>query len=486
MLASVSDRHVGKSKGPFQYGQLHHPEGPYGYEYGGIHDPFWTEDRRSYHEEAGFSTQAGWPLFRRGFDPDEAHLKVGPIYFQAVSIEAGLLYSDYDGPQVFAPGREDGFLSFGGFRLRATSRVAANLFFEIDGEIIYLPGENQVGLRTVNGIGIGAPFLSLNYLTEWGEWDVRIHDELGTYMPFDLRAGGDAIDWAGRYHFGWEDYRNAGYGYLFDPVVYNLVGIQANRLIAPDWRLSLEADHTDYFYIDSYREDDHRSLEHIGARLGAEPVRILFTPYVQYDSWWDSDSDRVTHSAYVGGGGRLTKRIDADARVGYYWEDQDRGFSSFSREGWLWSVGLRHRIAERTSHGVYFGQDHFINEFSGSSVVSEFVNYCVRHEISERLDFYGFAQWSRDDFRGSRGLQGDFDREIYGLRLDYQVCDNVRAYAGYRVEYRDQLDGFDREIYDLGVDARVAERTSCYFRYQFENADIFDEDLYLTGVRRYF
>ena len=467
----------------YRYDQGHHPEGAYSYRFG-VQDPFWTEERRNYHEEAGFSVQAGWPIFRRGFDPEEADLKVGPAYFQVVSVEAGVLYSDYDGPRIFAPGREDGFLSFVGLRLRATSRIAANLFFEIDGEVIYLPGVNQVGLRTVGGIG--EPFLSLNYLTEWGEWDIRIYDELGTYLPFDFRANDDAFDRAGRYHFGWEGLRSARTWEVFDPVIYNRVGIQATRPTTPDWRLTLEADHTDYYYIDSDRSDQHRSLEHVGALLSAEPGKVPFSPYAEYDSWWDSDSDYVYHTMYVGGRGRLTERVDADARVGYFWGDFDRGANRVSREAWLWRIGLRHQVAENTSHGVYVGQDHFINEFSGNSLVSEYVHYYIRHEISERLGVGGFAQWSRDNFQNQRLRGTDFDREVYGVRVRYAVSENVRADAGYRLEQYERVRGRDRAIFHFRLNARLAERTSCYFHYQFEDAEIFDEDRYMVGVRRYF
>jgi|GEM_PF-2125987 len=462
----------------------HHPEGPYGYQTD-VRDPFWDGDRIQYRDEAGFSFEAGLSILSRGFKPEDAHLKVGPLYLQAVSAEVGVLYSDYDGPARFRPGEEDGWLAYTSLHLRAAARLSPNLYFVLDGELIYLFGDNELGLRS---LGNGSPFAVFAWVGQWGMWDVRIYDELGTYGPH-FRLGGDAYERAGRYSFGFLGYGNGRDDFLRDPVIYNRVGIEATRLAGPDWRITVEADHTDYFYIDSDRADDHTSREHFGFSYSADPGAIPFSPYFEYDAYYYSSDrfDHDTHTFYFGGSGRICDRVTVDGRIGYLLHSSDRTRSDSDR--FLWSLGFRHQITERTSHGVRFGQDYFYNDFTDDSLVSNYVRYDIDHQVTDRVSAYAFAQWSDDDFLTGRFEGQTFDRSIFGARLTYRATEAVTMSLGYRFERYENnvaLTERDREIFDALINARLDRQTTAYLRYQYEETDFFDEDLYVAGVRRYF
>jgi hypothetical protein len=458
--------------------QYNDPDGPYGYNYDGL-DSLLTGG--NFYEDANFKIDGGIPLFTRQFDPNEAHLKAGPFYFQALHIETGALYSDYDGPQQFRRGEEDGWLGFVGFRFRSVARITPSLYFSADGELIYLIGANELGFRS--GFG-GGPFLRLVYEKELGRWDFMAYAEFGT-NSFNDFFGADAYESAGRYSFGFLGYNADSRDYLYDPFLYATVGVEASTLVRPDWRLTLDADHTDYWYIGDSKGVDGSAREHFGALYSAVPGRIPFSPWASYDVYTNDQFDSLYHTIYTGGSGRLTENVSVDGRAGYLWTS---GLPS-EQNHWLWNTGLRHRISERTTHGFRVGQDFFLSDFSNDSVVSEFLQYYISHQLTERIRLDGFAQWSSDEFLSGNLVGGEYDSEIYGMRADFTLSDRISANVGYRYEERtNTLTREERERYiiDANLNVRLGPRTTSYFRYQFENDDFFDEDLYMAGVRRNF
>ncbi|MCB1204795.1 MAG: hypothetical protein KDN18_11095 [Verrucomicrobiae bacterium] len=472
---SVNGPYRGNSHS-YPYSGSYHPGGPYAYQYDGmvpLGDP-------GVYEDNGFEFEGDIPLFTRQFNPEEAHFKAGPLYFQALWVETGVLYSDYHGPAFFAPGEDDGWLGFASFRFRMAAQLGPSLYLTADGELIYLFGENELGFRT--GLG-GGPFATLVYETQIGSWDFRAYAEFGTGSFYDM-FGSDAYERAGRYSFGF--YGSYDNDLLYDPYLYTRLGVEASTLVNPDWRLTLTADHTDYWYVGGEdRGDDHSAREHAGVLYGAEPNRVPFTPWFSYDLYSDDYFDTAYHTLYMGGSGRLSENVFFDGRVGYFMTTGDR----FDRENWLWNIGLRHRISERTSHGVRFGQDFFMSDFSIDSTVSSFFQYYIEHQFNERLRGRAFAQWSTDEYLSGPLVGGEFETEQYGVWLDYLFTDRLRGSVGYMEQgTRNTRSGYEynQSIFQARLDAQVGLRSTAYFLYQHEDTDIYYEDLYMAGIRRYF
>lgn len=457
------------------YPGSYHPGGPYAYSYDGMVP---MGEPRSF-EDAGYEFRGDLPLVTRRFDPEEAHFKAGPFYFQALWVGAGVLYSDYHGPRVFAPDEEDGWLSFASFRFRMAARLGPSLYLTADGELIYLFGENELGFHT--GFA-GRPFASLVYETEVGSWDLRAYAEFGTGSFYDM-FGSEAYERAGRYSFGFLGRYDEGI--VYDPFLYTRVGAEASTLVDPDWRLTLSADHSDYWYVGDDRGEDHWAREHAGVLVGAEPDRVPFTPWFSYDVYSVDYFDSAYHRLYGGGSGRLSENVFFDGRAGYLFTTND----STERNSWLWNIGLRHRINERTTHGVRFGQDYFMNDYSIDSTVSSFLHYYITHEITERLRVHAYAQWSNDEFLTGPFVGGEYESELYGVWLRYDFTDRLLVSVGYfEEERRSTKTGgeFDRSLFEARLDARICERSTAYLLYQHEDTDLYYEDLYMAGVRRHF
>lgn len=480
--APVVDR--GYATSPYAYPSAgYSPDGPFAYRYDGM-EPFGDSgynDGPGYYGDAGYEFDVGIPLISTDFNPEKAHFKAGPIYFQAFWIGAGVLYSDYHGDRRFRPGEEDGWLSFANFRFGIVAQLAPSLYLAVNGELIYIFDENELGFRS--GVS-GRPFAELSYEGQSGPWDYRFYAIFGTGSFSDL-FGADAYERAGRYSFGFLGYDDDRNGLVYDPFLYSRIGAEASTLTAPEWRLTLTAEHRDYWYFEDDRDDDHRARERLGIRYSAEPYSIPFTPWASYDLYSDDYFDSLYNIFYVGGSGRLSENVHFDGRFGYLWStDEIR-----DRDRFLWNIGLKHRINERTHHGVRVGQDFFESDYTIDTVVSSFVRYYITHELTDRISLLAFAQWSNDEFLSGPLVGGEYDRELYGVVLDYKICDRISTNFGYRVEYRDSTKvgrDYEREIFDANLNARIGLRTTAYLRYQHEDTDDYFEDLYMAGVRRHF
>lgn len=470
----------------------YHPDGPYAYRYdgvlpmdgGGVYGG--GVDSDSLYEESSFSFDGGIPLFNRDFNPDSAHFKAGNFYFEAVWLETGALYSDYHGPELFGPGEGDGWLSFVSLRMRMDARIGPALHVHGDGEIIYLPGSNQVGFRSGLGLG-GGPFARAEHRTELADWDFRAYAEFGTgSFESVLGTGRTAYERAGNYSFGITGRANEDIFYA--PYLYTTIGVEAARQVHPDWRVRFFADHTNYWYVGDDRDSDdvRDSRDHLGFIYEAIPGQVPFSPYLSYDAYSYDQFDSVYQTAYVGGSGRLSPNVFADARVGYLWSGgEESGYGSK-----LWDVGLRHLINDRTWQELRFGEDYVMSDFSIDSAVSSYIRYSLSYRLSSRIRLEGYAQWSEDDYL-SGPFAGDslYQSEMYGARAYMDVSDRTSLDFGYRIENSsvpEDSPGYERSLFDARLETRITDRSTIYLYYQHDDTDLYYEDLYMAGYRRSF
>jgi hypothetical protein len=470
---------------------VRNPAGPYVYEYENIDDPFEDWEEVEALGETRFHLRAGIPPLRQWYDPNMAHFKAGPLYLEALWAETGFLYSDFRGTTQFPSGQEDGWLGYASFAMRGAARLFKDVFLVLNGEVIYLIGENKVGLRALESVGGPSAIAQLDYYGEWGEWDVHIFDRLGTgqFFNVDFLLEDAAFERAGRYVLGYPGNARSRDFLLYDPVVYNQIGIQGQRPVGDLWQTQLSYVHSDFYYPEW--EGSHRHMESIEASFGAAPGKIPFSPTLSYYGISPDHFDSMAHALYLSGNGALTDRLNLTARGGYLWNELAN--NNFQGDHWLWSVGLRHRISSRSFHHVTVGQDFFWRDFTDDAAVSDFVQYGFNHRFSDRLLFAAFVQWSSDEYLIGEFSSRDFDTTVFGARIDFQVIDDIFLYLGYRFEDVDEARNTfesDRHIFNATAYLRLTERSVSYVGYQFEkfdsNASFFDEHLWQAGVRRYF
>lgn len=447
------------------------------------HDAFVVSTPGPY-SNGTFVADGSFDLFTRDFDPDRAHVKVGTFYLDFLSMGAGVMYSDYDGVERFRRGEEDGWLGFVELSLRSYFQITDNFYLSAAGTVIYLPVKNRLGFRLGTG-GEPTGFMRLNYEDEWGPWDLLVYDEVGVHPGFDIfhDQGTGAYQRAGRYYYGFQDTDRSGDFFSEDSAyLSNVAAAEASRPVGTEWRLWLDADRRDSWRFSDFSE--HTANDRAGALLGYEGIRIPFSPFVEYDVYARDNYRSYYHTVYGGIRGRITENLSMRSRTGYLWSVN----SDPERDTWLWEAGLDHNLTERTRQSVFGGQDFVTNDLTGESGVSNFINYTIQHQITERLRGSAFFQYSDDD-----GFDGSFsgDRELYSASLSYDVGDfsNILGTVAYERRNSDgEGSGGDEEklLYRIAFTHRLLSRTTFWAFYEFEDANLFDEHLYALGLRVYF
>ncbi len=447
------------------------------------HDAFVVE-RQSHDQGLSFVLDGGLPIFTRGYDPDRAHVKAGPLYLDLLSLGAGVLYSDYDGVSRFPAGKEDGWLSFIELQMRAVMQFSENFYLAVSGTFIYLPGENEIGFQFGNGFG---PYTAavLNFQNRVGNWDIRAYDEFRALYSTDLFWAweDEAFDQAGRYFFGFRE-REGSSNYFDDDSLFlaNTLGIESSRLIGTEWRLFLDAEHTDFWR--TYDFSDHSYRDRMGALIGYEGSKIPFSPYFEYDAYSTDRFDTAYHTAYIGGRGRISENVRLNARAGYLWSTD----VSPDEESWLWDIGLTHNLNERAWQSLWVGQGYFTDDFTSDSLVSDYARYTVGYRFADEVYATAFAQWSEDEFLTGREM-GSYEREMYGADINLRPFNYTLLTSGVSLERSRALPSDDvdeRTLVYAALTQQLYSRTSLWFRYQFEDSEDFDEHLYTGGIRKYF
>jgi len=424
----------------------------------------------------------------RSFVPERAHLKAGLLYLDVLYLRTELLYSDFNGDQQFAEGAEPGWLSAISLGFRTYLRLTEQFYLAAVANLAYLPQENRLGY-SAGGLGLG-PFASLilNFERRIAEWDLRVFNFFnGSHRSAAIfeNLGEDATQSAGRYRVGIRGVGESGRtGPFFteDSVYFtNSVGATASRLFG-DWRLISRVEHRDSWRTFDFI--DHRRSDSAGLLLGYNGSRIPFNPYFAYDVYSDDGLESFVHRARVGANGRITQNLRVSTMAGYGWT------SNFDpdKESYLWRIGLDHDLSERTTHGIYAGQDFQTNDFIDDVSLAQYVGYYINHRVSRDLYAGAYAQLSEEEPLGTSDEKRR--RQSLGLNLSYRPLDFTSIYARglyERSEYTESVEVDETYILRLGVDQRIWSRTSASFFYQFEeNVSRFHEHLYYLSLTRYF
>ncbi|MBL9151149.1 MAG: hypothetical protein JNK37_01620 [Verrucomicrobiales bacterium] len=430
------------------------------------------------------SFDARWPYFTTTLDPDKAHFKAGPLYLDVLSIGAGVVWSDYDGPRQFEPGEEDGWLGYTSMNLRAYLRLTERFFISASGRIIYLPGVNEVGFRVGAGDGGLGAHVKFGYDFEVGNWDVFVYDLFRAFHYANLYSSADAeaIESAGRYRFGIADavdrtdefFNHDAGGFS------NIVGIKAASPFGSNWRKEVEADHTDYW--NGYDFSQHNRRDHLGAMVGYTGDRIPFSPYARYDVDSFDGFDSHFHRVYGGIRGRISENVVMTGGAGYFWSmDRNPDHDSI-----LWDLGLVHRINSRARHSIHGGQNFFTNDLIAEYTLAEYLRYNFAYSFSTRLRGDLFAQWSTHEGVSSFG---GGSQEQYGAGVSYFPWDytHLRASIYQQRSHRSYTDDVDqRLVIKAESNHRLWSRTTLELFYKFEDAERFDEHMTGAEIQRHF
>ena len=448
------------------------------------------------------SINAAFPLLQRGFEPQDADLKFGPVFFKLQGLSAAGLWSD--NINLTASNRESGTIGILTISGAIIAQLTEGLRIAVSGSFIYLPLQNEAGIA---GFGLYGSYLlglddqpivrsEITWNTIIGGWNVVFADDFRIGIGrFSSNVRDDAILFNGG---GFNGYDQAG-RYVFrgpqDPtaskhrsnnersdtsILYysNIVSAQADRLIVAKTRLRVQASHENLWY-----NQGSRGLpglrDQINVSLVSERENLRFKPFIIYQALKTDLQASFEHTIRAGLDGPITDQLQLHVEVGYYYGNNQDAF--------LWGVSLRHQAGPYTEESLFFGRA--VSSFHDE--INEIVGYNIRQILGPKIIASAFIL--RDDIHDLSG-EG-FSRVEYRTGLQFSINAGPRTniiltgtYALVESAGRQSNTLTGRvEVSHYFTDSFVAR---LIYQYQESNADLpnqnYYENLIYFSLTKYF
>ena len=383
------------------------------------------------------------PLQQRGFEPRDADLKLGPLFFKLREISGAALASD--NINLRENNRESGTIAIATISGSVIAQFSERLRLALSGSFVYLPLKNEAGL-TGFGFGFHAPFVfglsedptlrsEITWNTVIGGWNVVFSDDftigIGSYSNslrddavfFSVGGFGfDGVDRAGRYSFGGRGgalssaglRSGQGSGQRSETgILYfsNIVSAQTDRLVVGKTRLRVQAAHENLWY-----NQGNRGLpslrDQINVSLVSERENMRFKPFIIYQALRTDLQDSFAHTIRAGVEGPITDQLQLRAEIGYYFGN--------NQDSLLWQVNLQHQAGPYTKESLYFGRA--VNGFNDE--IHEVIGYNIHQILGPKITANAFI--SRDDVR-------DLSGEGFS-HTEYRTGLNIQIQAGPRTQ----------------------------------------------------
>ncbi|SKA81818.1 hypothetical protein SAMN02745166_00818 [Prosthecobacter debontii] len=452
------------------------------------HDALAVESSRL--QNASFTVDGSLGLLTRTFEPELAHVKAGPLYFDVLWVGAGAIYTDYNGslPQDRHDQHDDGFAAYVELGVRGLLRITDSIYISAVANVMYLPFENEVALRFGNGDD--PPLLLRFTITEQlGEWEVMFFDEFRgvTGLDFLVNADSPAIDRAGRYYYGFINERSSDFYTSNDAYFVNTVGFYASRpTFDNQWRLGLGIERSDFWRTFSF--ENHSKRDWFAIWMQYEGSSIPFAPRFSYQYMSNDGYDSLLHQFQLELTGRLTENLNWYSMAGYAFQTGDAD----ERNRFVWSVDLEHTLTTTTQHRLTAGQGYFYHEFSSDTRAADYIRYAIDQRITSRLDARIFAQYTHNE-SSAEDLFPMRDRFGGGFRLTYRPLDftDIRALVYYdQADQSTVEEDSSRWLYRLELNQQLGFRLTGKLFYQYEEfnraENPYTEHLVGVSLRRYF
>lgn len=379
--------------------------------------------------------QGQFPIFQRGFEPKDADLKIGPVFFKLREASTTVLVSD--NINLTETNRQTGEIAIAQFSIVSIVQLTEDIHLSLGASLIYLPLQGRFGYsglttQSLYAFGLVAlPFLRSQFTWDTniagvpvvfaddfrfgiGHYDISARDD-GTL--FEIPADAE-VDRAGRYTFRAPAHNSrtatpssadqtGDFSYFG-----NTVSATTERLLPGDIRLRVHAYNENLFYNQGNRGmPSMRDGLSVLVKEADENVR--FKPYVLYDAFYTDAIDGITQTVRLGVEGPITDQLQLDANVGYL--NSPAGGNDF-----LWTLRLEHAAGPYTDEDLVFTKT--LSDFNDETITE--AAYSLRQVLGPRLLGRLFTSYSQ-----IADLEGQF-----GTRDFYRAGININFQAGPRTE----------------------------------------------------
>ena len=377
---------------------------------------------------------AALPLIQRGFEPQDADLKFGPVFFKLTGLSAAGLWSD--NINLAENNRESGTIGILTISGAIIAQLTEGLRLAVSGSFVYLPLQNEAGIA---GFGLYDPYLlgfddepivrtEVTWNTVIGGWNVVFADDfrigIGRFSnnvrddAVFFRGGGfDGYDQAGRYIFrgpqGAVDDNGKNRNETSDTgIVYysNVISAQADRLIVGKTRLRVQVSHENLWYNQGNRGLP-KLRDQVNVSLVSERENLRFKPFLIYRALKTDLQDSFEQTIRAGVDGPITDQLQLHAEIGYYFGN--------NQDSVLWGVSLRHQAGPYTEESLFFGRS--VSSFHDE--IRQYVGYDIRQILGPKV--VADAYFLRDDIQDLNGA--GFSRIEYRTGLRFSIAAGPRT-----------------------------------------------------------
>ena len=386
----------------------------------------------------------------RGFQPENAELKIGNFYLDINYLTGTALYSD--NINLSENNRKDKFASAVTLGVTGLYQLTEGLRVGVSGSLIWLPTDGKFG---VAGFGLTDPYArfaldgqalfsaGISYDANVGHWDVRVFDDfrinnrtvygVGEDGFIDLYDGENFNEQNGFRNYHLYDYRssfsrgqnrqlvNANRLDTDNTDMVNRAGVQATRMLPTETRALLAYYHDDYFNLSNNAVGNTaypKYMDTFLASLESERENLRFKPYTFYEA--QKNSQQRGWDQTVGGGlrGPVTENIFFDGGAGYVFS------GNTSNTELIWFLRATHAINPTTAHSITYERglvepDRVLAQtlrYQLSKILGPYVSsglYAQRQEIEDLDNSNSLAVI----YEGGSYVRFDFD---YHGRLEFQ------------------------------------------------------------------
>jgi hypothetical protein len=411
------------------------------------------------------------PFLVRAPEPEDANIKVGPVYVKFHSLEGLVLYDD--NYQHYQFNRRDELLVLLRLNMTVIAQITDNLQFNVSGSLDYLPLNQQFGVQTRVNLGLLGPVLAAQaaYETIIAGWPVTFTDQFrssaaffaeSVYDNYDLFEG-DQLYRQENGRFAFRSYNaNQSFDIPSTPLIYfsNTIDAETSHLVPGDARLTLNLSHTDLWYNQNDRGLPN-SRDDFVASLVSERENQRFKPFATYQATYIEGLPGVTQSIFGGIFGPIDDHLFLRAGAGYWFNTES------DHNGELFYLSLDHTAGPYTSE--HFLVDRGLSDFDQDEVT--FLYYRLDQVLGPSLNAHLFVAHSIYDDIIDNG-PADYHDELAGLQLNWFISSKTNlSLAGIVM----RQEGFNGERIDtftgrITLDHSLSDTLLLQLLYQYQHA----------------
>ena len=407
----------------------------------------------------------GRGIFTRAPSTENAHLKLGPLFFHLDALTGSIFYREgHQGDQHFSD-----WGSLIDLQFSLAMRLGEGGALGMRGHLYYWPFENRVDLLSSAAFDFGLGLVNsldaqIAYSLKVG--DVTFGDDFRAFQSgflgssrsnlAEIRAVAGTEGTEGGYQFGPSNRESRR-----DFVTLSNVVSALTRKDLGEWQFTGRAFHENFWYFSDGGSALPSARDQASARIESVRENMRFKPFLSYTIASVEGVGGVDETLWAGINGPITDQLLLDMRAGYFF-GTGRGRHSTA----LGLIGLYHDAGPYTRQS--FTAERTLTELNDAIV--DRADYRITQILGPAITAELFASYLRFESNAARTLSGREERLGSLIKYDSKGKFGAHLLAMYfkSVVDHDEADGYSARV---GVSYRFTDSIYAEAAYRYRHAE---------------